>query len=125
MLSLLHCIHLSAGATGYFAVFPYFQLRKIATLQDTLILYKTVCCVWSVPKQFSQFGVEDVDLPAKSPDLNSIRHHRDELERRLCARPSQKSGGCSVCRSMAITLEQDAHNHLWVSCSGVHMLLLL
>lgn len=119
MLSLLHYIHLSAVATGYFAVFPYFQLRKIATLQDTLILYKTVCCVWS------QFGVEDADLPAKSPDLNSIRHHRDELERRLCARPSQKSGGCSVCRSMAITLEQDAHNHLWVSCSGVHMLLLL
>lgn len=38
-----YCTHLSAVATSYFAVFPYFQLRKIATLQDTLILYKTVC----------------------------------------------------------------------------------
>ena len=36
----------------------------------------------------SQFGVEELDWPAQSPDLNPIEHLWDELEWRLRARPS-------------------------------------
>ena len=36
----------------------------------------------------SEFGVDELDWPALSPDLDPIEHLWDELQRRLRARPS-------------------------------------
>ena len=36
----------------------------------------------------SEFGVEELEWPAQSPDLNPIEYLWDELERRLQATPS-------------------------------------
>ena len=36
----------------------------------------------------SEIGVDELEWPAQSPDLNPIQHLWDELEQRLRARPS-------------------------------------
>ncbi|KAL7857365.1 hypothetical protein SRHO_G00162640 [Serrasalmus rhombeus] len=42
----------------------------------------------SIKTWMSEFGVEELDWPAQSSDLNPTEHLWDELERRLRARPS-------------------------------------
>ena len=43
----------------------------------------------SIHKWFVMIGVEELDWPAQSPDLNPIEHLWDELEQRLQARPNR------------------------------------
>ena len=43
----------------------------------------------SIQTWMSEFGVEELDWPAWSPDLHLIKHLWDELERCLRARPSR------------------------------------
>ena len=42
----------------------------------------------SIKTWMSEFGVEELDWPAQSPDLNPIEYLWDKLEQRLRARPS-------------------------------------
>jgi hypothetical protein len=42
----------------------------------------------SIQKWFVEIGVEELDWPAQSPDLNPIKQLWDELEHRLRARPN-------------------------------------
>ena len=42
----------------------------------------------SIQKWFVEIGVELLDRPAQSPDLNSVEHLWDKLERHLRARPN-------------------------------------
>ncbi|KAK3512368.1 hypothetical protein QTP70_007365 [Hemibagrus guttatus] len=53
----------------------------------------------SIKTWMSEFGVEELDWPAQSPDLNPIEHLWDELERRLRARPSRPTSVPYLCVS--------------------------
>uniref|UniRef100_A0A3P8SGA8 Tc1-like transposase DDE domain-containing protein n=1 Tax=Amphiprion percula TaxID=161767 RepID=A0A3P8SGA8_AMPPE len=57
----------------------------------------------SIKTWMTESGVDELDWPAQSPDLNPIEHLWDELERRLRARPS---GPTSVCDLTNALLEE-------------------
>ena len=51
-----------------------------------------------IQKWFVEIGVEELDWPTQSPDLNPIKQLWDELERRLQARRSQQQCPTSLMR---------------------------
>ncbi|KAL0194191.1 hypothetical protein M9458_012487, partial [Cirrhinus mrigala] len=50
----------------------------------------------SIKTWMTESGVDELDWPAQSPDLNPIEHLWDELERRLRARPSRPTSVCDL-----------------------------
>jgi hypothetical protein len=52
--------------------------------------YDPVHKVRSIQKWFVEIGVEELDWPAQSPDINPIKHLWDELECQLRTRPNVK-----------------------------------
>ena len=50
----------------------------------------------SIKTWMTESGVDELDWPAQSPDLNPIEHLWDELERRLRARPSPPTSVCDL-----------------------------
>ena len=48
----------------------------------------------SIKTWMREFGVDELDWPAQSPDLNPIEHLWDELEGRLIARASRPKSVC-------------------------------
>lgn len=55
---------------------------------------------WSIKTWMTESGVDELDWPSQSPDLNYTEHCWDELERRLRARPK------SVCDFTNLLLEE-------------------
>ena len=54
----------------------------------------------SIKTWMREFGVDELDWPAQSPDLNPIEHLWDELERRLRARPSRPTSVCDLTNAL-------------------------
>ncbi|KAK7899416.1 hypothetical protein WMY93_020269 [Mugilogobius chulae] len=54
----------------------------------------------SIKTRMTDSGVDELDWPAQSPDLNPIEHLWDELERRLRARPSRPTSVCDLTNAL-------------------------
>ncbi|KAI4876295.1 hypothetical protein NFI96_018085 [Prochilodus magdalenae] len=75
----------------------------------------------SIKTSVSESGVEELDWPAQSPDLNLTEHLWDGLEQRLRARPSRSTSGSDLtnalleeCDESRFSLGGDAQRiHVW------------
>ena len=68
----------------------------------------------------SEFGVEELDWPAQSPDLNPTEHLWDELERRLRARPSRPTSVCDLINALLEEWSQIPINTLLNLVESLH-----
>ena len=64
----------------------------------------------SIQKWFVEIGVEELDWPAQSPDLNPIEHLWDELERRLRARPHRPTSVPDLTNALVAEWKQFCSN---------------
>ena len=60
----------------------------------------------STQKWFVEIGVEELDWPAQSPDLNSLEHLWDELQCRLRARPKRPTSVANLTNALVAELKQ-------------------
>ena len=60
----------------------------------------------SIQKWFVDIGVEELDWPAQSPDLNPIEHLWDELEHRLRAKPNRPTSVPYLTNALVVEWKQ-------------------
>ncbi|CDQ95357.1 unnamed protein product, partial [Oncorhynchus mykiss] len=71
-----------------------------------------------IQKWFVEIGVEELDWPSQSPDLNPIKHLWDELERRLRARSSRPKSVPNLTNALVAEWKQQCSNILWKAFPG-------
>jgi hypothetical protein len=60
----------------------------------------------SIQKWFVKIGVEELDWPAQSPDLNPIKHIWDELKLRLQPRPNHPTSVSNLTNALVAEWKQ-------------------
>ena len=64
----------------------------------------------SIQKRFVKIGVEELDWPTQSPDLNPVEHLWDELERRLRAKPNRPTSVPDLTNALVAECPQQCSN---------------
>ena len=86
-------VKITLNASAYQEILDNFMLQTLwKQFEDGPFLFQHDCApvhkARSIKMWVSEYGVEELDCPAQSPDLNLIEHLWDELDQRLRARPS-------------------------------------